>query len=271
MSSVLAVYRVESRKLLAQNRLRSVLAIMLVAPWIFILLINHQDRLPLETLYGRYLKTTGYATPLVVLVFTTAWVLPLIASMISGDVFSSEDAHGTLKTVLTRSVSRSSVYWGKAAAAFTFTIVAVVVLAISSTLAGLANVGNEAMPSVGGNLIQPSQALGTVALSWLTVLLPVLGFAAIAMAVSALTRSSVLGVVVPVVIGLVMQMYTFLNGWDTLRHWLLNTPMSAWRGLLDRPSYADPLERGIPVALVYLVVALAVGYVGFRRRDVAGG
>jgi hypothetical protein len=68
-----------------------------------------------------------------------------------------------------------------------------------------------------------------------------------------------------------MQMYTFLNGWDTLRHWLLNTPMSAWRGLLDRPSYADPLERGIPVALLYLVVALAVGYLGFRRRDVAGG
>ena len=61
------------------------------------------------------------------LVFATQWVLPLIASLISGDVFSSEDPHGTLKTVLTRSVSRSAVFWGKVAAAFTFTIVAVVV------------------------------------------------------------------------------------------------------------------------------------------------
>lgn len=271
MSSFLAVYRVECRKLVAQSRLRSVLAIMLVAPWVFILLIKHQDRLPLETLYGRYLKTTGYATPLVVLVFTTAWALQLIASMISGDVFSAEDAHGTLKTILTRSVGRAAVFWGKVVAAFSFTVLAIVVLAASSTVAGLVNVGNEPLPSVGGNLIQPGHALASVALSWVTVLLPVLGFAAIAMAVSILTKSSVLGVVVPVVFGLIMQMYTFLNGWDTLRHVLLNTPMNAWRGLLDSPSYAQPFERGIVVALVYLVVAISVGYVAFRRRDVTGG
>ena len=91
------------------------------------------------------------------------------------------------------------------------------------------------------------------------------------MMVSILTRSSVLGVIVPVVLGLCMQLYTFLNAWDSVRHALLGFTMSAWRGLLDSPSYAAPLTRGLIVAAVYLLVATAIGFAAFRRRDVTGG
>jgi ABC-2 type transport system permease protein len=81
----------------------------------------------------------------------------------------------------------------------------------------------------------------------------------------------VLGVIVPVVVGLVMQLYTFLNAWDTVRHLLLGYTMSAWRGVMDSPVYYAPLVRGLLVAAVYLVVATAVAFVAFRRRDVVGG
>ena len=52
---------------------------------------------------------------------------------------------------------------------------------------------------------------------------------------------------------------------------LLNTPMNAWRGMFDAPAYYAPIERGIVVALAYLVVAIIAGLVAFRRRDVTGG
>jgi ABC-2 type transport system permease protein len=266
-----AVYRVEMRKLLAQNRVRGVLAFLAVAPWIYIGLILHQDRLPLETLYGRYLKDTGYATPLAVLVYASQWLLPLIAALIAGDVFSSEDQAGTLKTILTRSVDRTAVFWGKLAAAFTMTTVAVATVAASATLAGVVTVGNAPLVDVGGTVRSSSTALGLVAVSWASVLPATLGFAAIAIMVSILTRSSVLGVIVPVVLGLCMQLYTFLNAWDTVRHVLLGFTMSAWRGLLDSPSYSEPLARGLAVAAVYLIVATAIAFTAFRRRDVAGG
>jgi ABC-2 type transport system permease protein len=271
MSEFGAVYRVESRKLLAQSRVRWMLVFLLVVPWIYIGLILHQDRLPLETLYGRYLKDTGYATPLAILVYASQWVLPLIAALIAGDVFSSEDQQGTLKTILTRSVGRTAVFWGKMGAAFTFTALAVVTIALSATLAGIVAVGSNPLIDVGGTLRQPGAAAALVAASWATVLLPTLAFAAIAMMVSILTRSSVLGVIVPIVLGLCMQLYTFLNAWDTVRHVLLGYTMSAWRGLLDSPSYLTPLAREMPVAALYLVIATAIGFVAFRRRDVAGG
>jgi ABC-2 type transport system permease protein len=269
---VLTVLGVEVRKLLAQTKVRAATLVLVLAPWIFILLVLHQDRLPLETLYGRYLKTTGFATPMVVLVSAAQWVFPLLAAFVAGDIFSSEDNQGTFKTILTRSASRNSVFWGKALAAAVATIVLTLVLALTSLLAGLVTVGAEPFITVGSvEVPSTARALGMVAVAWLSVLPPVLGFAAIALCVSVVTRNSVLGVVVPVVVGLVFQMYTFLNAWDTVRHVLLNWPMNAWRGLLDNPSYAAPFVRGLLVSAAYTAVFVAIAYVVFRRRDVKEG
>jgi ABC-2 type transport system permease protein len=266
-----AVYAVEIGKLSRQTKVRVTSIVMLAAPWLFILLVLHQDRLPLETLYGRYLKITGFATPMVVLVTAAQWLLPLIASFISGDMFSGDDNHGTFKTILTRSVTRGAVYWGKVLAALSATVLLVLAIGASSLAAGLACVGAQDFISVGGTSVPAGAAFADVALSWVSVLPGVVGFAAIALCVSILTRNSVLGVVVPVVVGLVCQMYMFLNGWDTVRHLMLNWTMIAWRGLLDDPSYAAPFGRGVLVSLVYTVVFLALGYLVFRRRDIKEG
>jgi ABC-2 type transport system permease protein len=266
-----AVFDVEARKILSQAKTRAIALVLVVAPWVFILLVLHQDRLQLETLYGRYLKVSGFATPMVVLVAAAQWVLPLLASIISGDIFSAEDTHGTFKTILTRSTSRSAIFWGKTLAAFVATSALVLLLGASSLLAGLTTVGAQSFVDVGSGGLSPGHGLWMVVASWLSVLPPVIGFAAIALCVSILTRSSVLGVVIPVVVGLVFQMYTFLNAWDTVRHSLLNTPMNAWRGLFDNPSYSAPFWHGLAVSAVYTALFLALGYFVFRNRNVTEG
>jgi len=266
-----AVLAVEMRKILAQTKTRVIALVLVVAPWVFILLVLHQDRLPLETLYGRYLKVSGFATPMVVLVAAAQWVLPLLASIVSGDMFSAEDNHGTYKTILTRSTSRNAIFWGKTLTALVTTGALILLLGASSLLAGLTTVGAQSFVDVGSGGVSPGHGLWMVVGSWLSVLPPVIGFAAIALCVSILTRSSVLGVVVPVVVGLVFQMYTFLNAWDTVRHSLLNTPMNAWRGLYDNPSYSAPFWHGLAVSAVYTALFLAVGYFAFRNRNVTEG
>jgi ABC-2 type transport system permease protein len=40
-------------------------------------------------------------------------VLPLLAAIVAGDIFAAEDQHGTWKTLLTRSVSRTQIFWAK--------------------------------------------------------------------------------------------------------------------------------------------------------------
>lgn len=267
----LAVYGVELRKLMSQTKVRVVTVILLLAPWIAITLIVHQSRLPVETLYGRYLTTTGLATPMFVLVTAVQWIFPLVAAFVSGDIFSADDGHGTYKTILTRSVSRRAVFWGKVTAGWTFTALIVVAMALSSLAAGLVLVGHQPFITVGAETITAGRGAVLVLLAWVSVIPAVLAFSSMAMLVSVATRNSVLGVVLPVVVGLLFQMYSFLNAWDTVRHLLLNWAMNGWRGILDSPARPAELERGLLVSLVYIIVLIVPAYVVFRRRDMTGG
>jgi ABC-2 type transport system permease protein len=267
----LAVYGVELSRLLSQTKVRVIAVILLAAPWIAVNLIVHQSRLPLETLYGRYLTTTGLATPMFVLVTAVQWIFPLVAAFVSGDIFSADDGHGTYKTILTRSVSRRAVFWGKVGAGWTFTTGIVVAMALSSLAAGLVVVGHQPFITVGADTVTAGRGIGLVLLAWASVIPAVLAFASMAMLVSVATRSSVLGVVVPVVVGLLFQMYSFLNAWDTVRHLLLSWAMNGWRGILDSPARPMELERGLLISLVYIVVLIVPAYVVFRRRDMTGG
>lgn len=267
----LAVYGWEMRKIMAMARVWIILALILVGPWVFIILLHGQDRLPTDNLYGRYLKVTGLATPLVILGFAGQWILPLVTSLVGGDIFATEDQNGTLKTILTRSVGRSAIFWGKVAASCTYAITTVVALTFSSILAGVVYIGHQPINSINGNPWTFGHALPLVIASWALAIPPVLGFTCLAVLLSIATRNSILGVTIPIVIGFFMQLYAFLNGLDTIRHMLLSTPFLAWHGIFDDPAYYQPLERSLIVCSVYAGVSLLIGWLLFSRRDVTGG
>jgi ABC-2 type transport system permease protein len=67
------------------------------------------------------------------LAFAAQWVLPLLAAVVAGDIFANEDQHGTWKTILTRSVSRSQVFWAKTLTAVLFNLAVLVVFAATIT------------------------------------------------------------------------------------------------------------------------------------------
>ena len=59
--------------------------------------------------FGRYVHDTGLAIPLVLLLFGSVWMFPLITALVAGDIVAAEDRHDTLKAILTRSVERQQV------------------------------------------------------------------------------------------------------------------------------------------------------------------
>jgi ABC-2 type transport system permease protein len=268
---VSTAYRWEITKLVGQKRTRAVLAICAVAPFVFVLLLNRQDRLPKDTLYGRWVHTSGFAIPLLMLGFASQWLFPLMTSMVAGDIFSSEDQHGTWKTILTRSHSRAHIFWAKTLAASTFAVLVLAVLTLSSTAAGVLLVGHQPLESLSGTLLPSGHAAGLVLAAWATAVLPLLGFTSLAVMLSVLTRNSALGIVGPLVVGLLMQLYAFLNGADTIRHLLLTTPFDAWHGLLVAHPFYGALQEGTLVSLAYITIPLTVAYLALRRRDITGG
>jgi ABC-2 type transport system permease protein len=264
------VLRWEMAKLAAQARSRYLLLGCLVAPPIIVAVFNGQQP-PKDTIYGRHIHISGYAVPLLVLAFAAQWVLPLLAALVAGDIFANEDQHGTWKTILTRSVSRSQIFWAKTLTAIVFNLTAMVLLAATTIAASLLIVGTQPLPGLSGQLIPSGTALQLVIASWATVLPPMLGFTALAILLSVLTRNPTVGVAAPVVLGLIMQLLSSLGGLDLVRRLLLTTPFEAWHGLFVQHRFYGPLGTGVAVSAGWTVVCLAIAYLSLRRRDITGG
>ena len=270
MSGVPAVVGVEIRKLRAQTRLRLLVGICALGPWVFIIGLRLQSNLPKDTLFGRDALTTGFAVPLVVLGFVGSWALPALVAVVTGDLYASEDHHRTWSTILARSTSRRSVVLGKTAVAALVSAGVVALLAVSSLIAGLALVGSQHLVGLTGQTVPGGSATTLVLLSWLSVLPTTLAFAGIGLLLSALTRSSAIGIAGPVVVGLVLQVMALVN-LPSGGHGLLPTSgFEAWHGLLAQPVFAGGVVEGAVEGLVIAAVAAVAAGLVVVRRDVDG-
>jgi ABC-2 type transport system permease protein len=267
----LAALRWELRKLRAQYRARAVLLAAVVAPIPIVAIIHGQSRPPKDTLFGRFAPDNGFALALLVLGFASQWVLPLLTAIVAGDVFASEDQHGTWKTVLTRSTSRARLFVAKSLAAGGFAVLTVALLAASTIVSSYVLVGHQPLIGLSGQMIGSGTALRLVAASWATMLPPTLGFACLAILLSVWSRNPAVGIAAPVVLGLLMQLVGSLGGIETLRPLLLTTPFEAWHGLLTQPRFTGPLVEGLLVSGAWGVVSLAAAFLLLRRRDITGG
>jgi len=270
-SAVLGPLGWELRKLAAQKRTYLGLVAGLLTPVVFVGALSFQDKLPRDYPFGRFLHQTGYATSLVLLGFVSIWLFPLLVGLVAGDIFASEDHHGTLKTILTRSIDRGEAFAAKAIAAGLYALAVLAIMAASAILVGGLKFGFNALTSLSGETYAPGYALRLVLLSWLLIVLPVLAFTAIALFFSVATRTSAAGVVIPVFIALAMSLLGALNGVGELRHYLLTTQFEAFHGLFHAPRYDTQVLRALWVSAIYTAVPLAGAYTLFRRRDITSG
>lgn len=204
---------------------------------------------------------------MVILSFSGQWVLPVLAGVVAGDIFSSEDHHGTWKAVVTWSRRRSQIFAGKLLAAMTWSVTAVVALGGASIVAGLLT-GHQPLVDLSGRLDPAGRSLTLAVTSWAGVLAPTLGFTAVGVMLSVLTRNSVAGIGGPVVLGLVMQLGSLLNGADLIRVLMLTTPFGTWHGLWTDPSFTGPLLQGLAVSAAWFSAATLIASVAFARRDI---
>lgn len=261
----------ELTKLAAQARARWTLLGCAIAPALIVVVLHQQQRPPKDTLYGRYIHESGYAVPLLVLGFAAQWVLPLLTALVAGDIFASEDQHGTWKTVLTRSVSRTQMFWAKTTTAALFAVAAWALLTISTVAASLLVVGHQPLVGLTGQLIDPVTAFELVMASWATALAPLLGFTSLAILLSVRARNPSVGIAAPVVLGMVMQLIGSLGGLEGIRKLLLTTPFESWHGLLAQDRFYGPLILGLVVSAAWSAVCLGGAFVFLSRRDITGG
>ncbi|MEV6115220.1 ABC transporter permease [Streptomyces sp. NPDC052109] len=266
-ASVARGYRFEVVKLVSQWRIRLLVLACWIVPGLFVAGVSQQSTLPADTLFGRWMLATGWAGPLVILGFSGTWALPLLTSVVAGDVFASEDRLGTWRHLLVAVRSPRRIFAAKALASLTVILLLVVGLAASSTAGGLMAVGNQPLVGLDGHLLTPGDAAGKVLLAWACVLAPTLALAGIGLLGSVVLGRSPMGLLLPAVVALAMQLAQMLPLPVAVRVSLPSWAFICWNGLFTSPAQLGPLLIGIVVSLVWAVTATALAYLLFLRRD----
>lgn len=263
-------YRTERRKLAGQVTPRALALLCVLGPFAFTAILKSQTGSPSDTIFGVWVHSSGFAIPLVVLAFAGSWGFPVLAGVLAGDIFSAEDRYGTWKTVLTRSCRRGEVFVGKVLAAATFSAGLIALLAVSSLAAGLLLVGDQALVGLSGTLLTPGRCVVLVLASWLISVLPMLGFASLAMLLSVATRNGIVGVLGTIVAALVMQLLALVGTGTWVHGLLLASAFDGWHGLFTAHPFYSQLLVACIVSVAWITACVSAAWMILRRRDFAG-
>ena len=264
------VYAWELRKLRAQKRTYIGLGAAALVPLIFVIALLSSSGGPDEIPFGRYVKETGLAVPLVGLLFSSVWLFPLIASLVAGDIVSSEDNHGTLKTILTRSTERWQIFVAKLLAALSYVFAALLVFVAVGLVLGGACWGFDPLTSLSGTQIGTGRGMLLIGASALAYLIPLIAIAVIALLLSTVTHNSAAAVVGTLILSFMMQLLAIISGLDFMAPYLLSEQFDSWQGLLRDPTDWAPITHAAWVSACYAVPAVLWAFLAFVRRDVAG-
>jgi ABC-2 type transport system permease protein len=259
-------YRFELVKLLSQWRLRLLIVACWIVPAVLVSEVSRQSSLPADTVFGRWMHATGWAGLLVVLGFAGTYVLPLLTSVVAGDVFAAEDRLGTWRHLLVAIRPPRRIFAAKALASLTVIVLLLAGLACSSA-AGVLVVGNRPLIGLDGQVLAAADAAGKVLLAWLCALAPTLALGAIGLLGSVTLGRSPMGLLLPALAGLAMDGAQILPLPVALRVALPSYGFIAWRGLFTSPVQLGPLLVATVVSLLWAVVATGLAYWLFLRRD----
>jgi ABC-2 type transport system permease protein len=271
--STLTVYRWELRKLISQKRTYMGLGLVIILPLFFVIFQNvHQrhDR-GAENIFASQITQSGLATPVLMLLFLSVFLLPLAAVLVAGDLVAAEDNNGTLKTILTRSVNRGQVFAAKTLAAMSYAVLAVFLSAAVSTVAGVISWGFHSVTTFSGTVVSAPEALLLVFASNAVYLIPRLTVVSIGVLLSTVTRNSAAAVVGTLGVLILLVIVAQIPGIEAIKPYLLDEQFENWHGLLRTPTDWAPIAHSAWVCALYAGPALLAGYLTFLRRDVAGG
>jgi ABC-2 type transport system permease protein len=269
----LTIWRWEMRKLVSQKRTYLGLAIGVLFPLIFVLAQHLRAHHPHEgdNIFFSEVTQSGLATPVLTLLLESAFLLPLAAALVAGDIVATEDGNGTLKTILTRSVDRGQVFAAKALAAMAYAAVAVFLSALVATIAGVASWGFKDVVTFSGSVVAPGEGLALVFAANACYLIPIAAIVSIGVLLSTVTRNSAAAVVGTLAVTLLLALVTVIPGLEGAQPYLLTTEYNNWHGLLRTPTDWAPIWHSLWVCALYAVPSLVAAYLVFLRRDVAGG
>lgn len=202
-------------------------------------------------------------------------ILPLAVCSVCGDLIASEAADGTLRTILTRPVSRISFILTKYAVCILSSFVFTLLIGVIAYGAGLIFLGGGSLFLIpefrtgdGIWVLTEKTAVIRLLASYLLVALGMLAVGSISFMISAFLSNSngaVFGAMGFFVISSIIGQIEYFK---VLKPYLLTTYIDSWQNFFGRTLNTGDIIKSAAAILIYAIASFIIGIVIFERRDV---
>jgi len=143
-------------------------------------------------------------------------------------------------------------------------------LLVGGTIAGLAAWGWHPLRNLDGTVLSAPHALALTFAALGVFSAPLIGVAAFAVMLSTVTRNSAASIVGSLVYALAQEAIGGLVHQTWAKQYLLSDQFDGWHGVFMSPTDWTLIGRAFWVSALFTTIPLAIAFLYFRRRDVAG-
>lgn len=199
--------------------------------------------------------------------------VPLLICLVAGDVVAGEANMGTLRLLVTKPVSRTTLMLSKFWASAIYTLLLLTFMAVMGLL------GSIALFGISDLMVQKSDmfilldrgdvlwryvaAYGFAALSMITV-------AALAFLFSVFADNSIGPIIAAMSVVIVMTILTTMDIpiFNVLKPFLFTNHMLNWKGFFDNPVDLPEVLKSASILLFHIVLFVSLAVYFFRKKDV---
>lgn len=213
----------------------------------------------------------GYMITQIVLTSLIAQV-PLLISIVTGDLLAGEATSGTYRLILSRPVSRLKIVSAKYLAALIYTAAMISWLAFLSLGLGVWIFGTGDLIVVRSSItfIAANDVMWRYMIAFAYAYLSMSVVATISFTFSAFVENSIGPIMSTMALIIVFSIIGILdvNVFHAIKPYLFTTHMTAWRLLFDSPVDIEAIKSAAYVLLAHIVVLSSFTFWTFNRKDV---
>jgi len=199
--------------------------------------------------------------------------VPLLIAFVTGDLVSGESAMGTIRLLLTKPVSRSTILLSKFLASCVYTLVVILCLVFMSFVLGKILFGTGdlmVLKSDGLIIFQEGDINWRFFYGFAIAFLSLITVATLALTLSCFSENSIGPIVATM--GIIL-LFTIIGSmdvpiFDNIRPFLFTTHMAAWRYFFDDPLNTTNILYSVAILVIHIVVLLAIAFYKFNKKDI---
>ncbi len=199
--------------------------------------------------------------------------VPLLISLVTGDLLSGEEASGTIRMLATKPISRSGIVLSKWIAATIYTLIMTVWLGFLSLFVAkwMFGTGDLIVLNSNGLLIIPEADLAwRFGLALIIAFLALWTVATLSLAFSAFAKNSVGPIVSTMSVIILFTIIGTLDVsvFDAIKPYMFTTHMAAWRSVFEDPYPTSAIWESVIILVAHIAVLLGITLIRFNKKDI---